>query len=58
MSKKKDIQKFMQVEAGEDQHVDTDFFGNMFAAEAGCILEREGETSGEEILEDALHDGD
>jgi len=54
MSKKQDIKKFMQVEAGEDQHVDTDSFGNIFSAEAGCILERDQDTSGEELLKEEM----
>jgi len=41
----------MKVEAGQDQHVDTDFFGNIFTAEAGCILERDQDTSGEDQIE-------
>lgn len=54
MSKKRDFEKFMKVEAGEDQHVDTDFFGNIFTAEAGCILERDKDTSGEDEIEEDI----
>ena len=52
MTKKQEYKKFMDVEAGEEHRVDTDSFGNLFSAEAGCILVRDIETSGEEILQE------
>lgn len=50
--KNNDYKTFMNIEAGEEIQVDTDSFGNIFSAEAGCILNRRGKTSGEELLQE------